>query len=73
MQCGAPMTDTQALVATTIDMLLWQHLERVEGGLDIMDVRCLGIAGLMGVVIKLRPRVAGQAKTALLADKAARL
>ncbi|MDE0333381.1 MAG: UbiD family decarboxylase, partial [Defluviicoccus sp.] len=67
MQCGAPMTDTQALVASAIDMLLWQHLERVEGGLDLIDLRCLGIAGLMAVVIKLRPRVEGQAKTALLA------
>lgn len=67
MQCGAPMTDTQALVASAIDMLLWQHLERVEGGLDLIDLRCLGIAGLMAVVVKLRPRVAGQAKTALLA------
>ena len=68
MQCGAPMTDTQALVATAIDMLLWQHLERVEGGLDLLDVRCQGIAGLMAVIIKLRPRVEGQAKTALLAS-----
>jgi UbiD family decarboxylase len=67
MQCGAPMTDTQSIVATSGDMLLWRHLENVEGGLDLKDVRCLGIAGLMGVVIKLRPRVEGQAKTALLA------
>ena len=67
MQCGAPMTDTQALVATAIDMLLWEHLKNVEGGLDLLDVRCLGLAGMMAVVIKLRPRVEGQAKTALLA------
>jgi 2,5-furandicarboxylate decarboxylase 1 len=67
MQCGAPMTDTQALVATAIDMLLWDHLKNVEGGLDLLDLRCLGIAGLMAVVIKLRPRVEGQAKTALMA------
>ena len=67
MQCGAPMTDTQALVATAIDMLLWDHLKNVEGGLDLIDLRCLGIAGMMAVIIKLRPRVEGQAKTALLA------
>ncbi len=67
MQCGAPMTDTQALVQTTSDMLLWDHLKNVEGGLDLLDVRSLGLAGLMAVVIKLRPRVEGQAKTALLA------
>lgn len=67
MQCGAPMTDTQALVSTAIDMLLWDHLKNVEGGLDLIDLRCLGIAGMMAVIIKLRPRIEGQAKTALLA------
>ncbi|MEC7490959.1 MAG: UbiD family decarboxylase [Pseudomonadota bacterium] len=67
MQCGAPMTDTQALVATAIDMLLWDHLKNVEGGLNLLDLRCLGIAGMMAVIIKLRPRVEGQAKTALMA------
>ena len=67
MQCGAPMTDTQALVATAIDMLLWEHLKNVEGGLDLLDLRCLGLAGMMAVIIKLRPRVEGQAKTALMA------
>ena len=67
MQCGAPMTDTQALVSTAIDMLLWDHLKNVEGGLDLIDLRCLGIAGMMAVIIKLQPRVEGQAKTALLA------
>ena len=67
MQCGAPMTDTQALVSTAIDMLLWNHLKNVEGGLDLIDLRCLGIAGMMAVIIKLRPRIEGQAKTALLA------
>ena len=67
MQCGAPMTDTQALVQTSNDMLLWDHLQNVEGGLDLLDLRCLGIAGMMAVVVKLRPRVEGQAKTALLA------
>ncbi len=67
MQCGAPMTDTQALVSTAIDMLLWEHLKNVEGGLDLLDLRCLGLAGMMAVVVKLRPRVEGQAKTALMA------
>ena len=67
MQCGAPMTDTQALVATAIDMLLWEHLKNVEGGLDLLDLRCLGLAGMMAVVVQLRPRVEGQAKTALMA------
>jgi 2,5-furandicarboxylate decarboxylase 1 len=70
MQCGAPMTDTQSITATCVETVLHDHLKNVEGGLDILDVRSLGIAGLMAVVIKLRPRVEGQAKTALLATLA---
>jgi UbiD family decarboxylase len=70
MQCGAPMTDTQSITATCIETVLHDHLKNVEGGLDVLDVRSLGVAGLMAVVIKLRPRVEGQAKTALLASLA---
>jgi 2,5-furandicarboxylate decarboxylase 1 len=67
MQCGAPLTDTQSITATCIETVVTDHLRNVEGGLDLLDVRCLGIAGLMAIVLKLRPRVEGQAKTALLA------
>ena len=67
MQCGAPMTDTQSITGTCIETVLHDHLKNVEGGLDILDIRCLGLAGLMAVVIKIRPRVEGQAKTALMA------
>ena len=67
MQCGAPMTDTQSITATCIETVVTDHLGNIEGGLDLLDVRCLGIAGLMALVIKLRPRVEGQAKTALMA------
>ena len=42
-------------------------MKNVEGGLDLLDLRCLGLAGMMAVVVKLRPRVEGQAKTALMA------
>jgi 2,5-furandicarboxylate decarboxylase 1 len=67
MQCGAPLTDTQSITATCIEAVLTEHLRNVEGGLDLLDIRSLGVAGLMAVVIKLRPRVEGQAKTALMA------
>jgi len=67
MHAGAPMCDSQSITGTGIEAALHQHLSRVEGGLDILDIRCLGISGLMAVVIKLRPRVEGQAKTALMA------
>ena len=67
MQCGAPMTDTQSITGTCIETVVTDHLRNVEGGLDLIDVRCLGISGLMAIVLKLRPRVEGQAKTALMA------
>ena len=67
MQCGIPMTDTQSITGTCIETVLTDHLKSVEGGLDLRDVRLLGISGLMAVVLKLRPRVEGQAKTAAMA------
>ena len=67
MQCGAPMTDTQSITGTCIETVVTDHLRNVEGGLDLLDVRCLGISGLMAIVLKLRPRVEGQGKTALMA------
>jgi 2,5-furandicarboxylate decarboxylase 1 len=67
MHSGAPMTDPQSITGICVEAALYEHLSKVEGGLDLLDIRCLGVAGLMAVVIKLRPRIAGQAKTALLA------
>ena len=68
MQCGAPPADPQSITATAVEAILHERLKTVEGGLDILDIRCLGLAGLMALVIKLRPRVEGQAKTALMAS-----
>ncbi len=67
MQCGIPMTDTQSITGACIETVVTEHLRNVEGGLDLRDVRLLGISGLMAIVLKLRPRVEGQARTALMA------
>ncbi len=67
IHCGFPETDTQAVTALGIEVATLEHMRRVEGGLDLMDVRCLTVSGLMMIVIKLRPKAAGQAKTALMA------
>ena len=67
MHSGAPMGDPQSITGTCIEAALHEHLSRVEGGMDIIDIRCLGVSGLMAVVLKLRPKVKGQAKTALMA------
>ena len=67
LHCGFPVTDTQATMALGIEVATKEHLGNVEGGLDLLDVRMVTSAGAMMLVIKLRPRVEGQAKTALMA------
>lgn len=67
LHCGAPVTETQTTTALGIEVATREHLQNVEGGLDLLDVRCLAESGLMAIVLKLRPRVEGQAKTALMA------
>ena len=67
IHCGFPVTDTQQTTALGIEIATREHLRNVEGGLDLRDVRCVTAAGLMMLVLKLRPRVEGQAKTALMA------
>jgi UbiD family decarboxylase len=67
LHCGFPATDTQATTGLGIEIATLEHLKRVDGGLDLLDVRLLTISGLMTLVIKIRPRVEGQAKTALMA------
>ena len=67
LHCGAPVTDTQATTALGIEIATREHMLNVEGGLEILDVRSLEVSGLMAIVIKLRPRVEGQSKTALMA------
>jgi 2,5-furandicarboxylate decarboxylase 1 len=67
IHCGFPVTDTQATTALGIEIATRDHLRNVEGGLDLLDIRCIAAAGLMMLVLKIRPRVEGQAKTALMA------
>ena len=54
-------------MALGIEIATKEQLRNVEGGLDLLDVRCHPSAGMMMVVLKIRPRVEGQAKTALMA------
>tara|TARA_R110000868_G_scaffold1514_8_gene11930 strand:- start:3529 stop:4932 length:1404 start_codon:yes stop_codon:yes gene_type:complete len=67
VHCGYPTTDTQGTMALGIEIATKEHLKNVEGGLDLLDVRCHPSGGMMMVVLKMRPRVEGQAKTALMA------
>jgi 2,5-furandicarboxylate decarboxylase 1 len=67
IHCGFPVTDTQATTGLGIEVATREHIKNVEGGLDLLDVRSVREAGLLAIVIKLRPKFEGQAKTALMA------
>ena len=67
LHCGFPVTDTQSTTGLGIEVATFEHLRNVDGGLDLLDLRCLTISGLLMLVLKMRPRVAGQAKVALMA------
>jgi len=67
IHCGFPETDTHGTMCLGLEAATKAHLEKVEGGLDLIDVRALSASGMMMLVLKLRPKVEGQAKTALMA------
>jgi 3-polyprenyl-4-hydroxybenzoate decarboxylase len=52
------------LLAT--ELQIWRQIENIEGGLDVLDICCDASAHGLVAAIKLRPRLMGQAKTALL-------
>lgn len=59
--------DMSGALAIASEILTARHLRTIEGGLDLRDVHCPVRAGGLLTVVQLAPRVAGQAKTALLA------
>ena len=67
LHSGLPTTCAQATTGFGIEIATMEHLSKVEGGMDIHDIRVLPTGGLMLLVIKLTPKVEGQAKTALMA------
>lgn len=67
MQCGLPVSDTQAILALSIETGIWKHVKNVEGYIDLMDVVVPPQSGVMTVVVKFRQRHEGQAKNVLAA------
>lgn len=59
--------DTTSAMAVASEILTARHLRPIEGGLDLRDVHCPPQTGGLVTIVQLAPRVAGQAKTALLA------
>jgi len=67
LHSGVPTTCAQATTGFGIEIATMEHLSKVEGGMDIHDARVIPAGGLMLLVIKMTPKVEGQAKTALMA------
>jgi 2,5-furandicarboxylate decarboxylase 1 len=67
LHCGFPITDAQSTMGIGVEVATKNHLKDVEGGLNLLDVRAVTEAGVMMLIIKMRPRHPGQAKTALMA------
>ncbi len=62
-----PGFDVSGAMAVASEILTARHLRSIEGGLDLRDVHCPVQCGGLLTVVQIAPRVAGQAKTALLA------
>jgi UbiD family decarboxylase len=65
LHVGAP-GDYAATLCLAAEALVAEHIRNIEGGIDFLDIRCPPAAGGRVVVVKLRARVEGQAKTALM-------
>jgi 2,5-furandicarboxylate decarboxylase 1 len=68
MQCGLAPSEAHTLIGTTVEMKLWEHLRAIDGGeLELLDVRCIGAMSPLMVVVRVKQKYPGQARTALLA------
>jgi UbiD family decarboxylase len=65
MQTGAG-GDLAATLCLAAEILVAEHIRNIEGGIDVLDIRCPAVAGGQVVIIKLRGRMEGQTKTALM-------
>jgi 2,5-furandicarboxylate decarboxylase 1 len=68
MQCGLAPSEAHALIGTTVEMKLWEHLSGIDAGeLELLDVRCIGGMSPLFVVLQVKQELPGQARTAALA------
>jgi 2,5-furandicarboxylate decarboxylase 1 len=65
MQAG-PGGDHAGALNLAAAALVAEHVRNIEGGIDFIDIVCPTAAGAQVVVVKLKARVEGQAKTALM-------
>ena len=65
LHVGGP-GDMAGALCLAAELLVAEHIRNIEGGLDFLDIRCPPVAGGQVVIVKLRGRVEGQSKTALM-------
>lgn len=71
MSCGMPPSDAHSITCVVVEARLSEHLRTVDGGLlDIRDIRCPGGMSPLILALRMQPRYAGQAASALLAAAA---
>ena len=71
MSCGMPPSDAHSITCAVVESKLSDHLKSVDGGLlDIRDIRCPGGMSPLIAALRMQPRYAGQARTALMAAAA---
>ena len=71
MSCGMPPSDAHSITCAVVESKLIDHLKGVDGGLlDVRDIRCPGGMSPLIVALRMQPRYAGQARTALMAAAA---
>ena len=71
MSCGMPPSDAHSITCAVVEAKLAEHLKTVDGGLiDLVDIRCPGGMSPLIVALRMQPRYAGQARTALMAAAA---
>ena len=66
VQTGAPGSELAGMLGLATELVVAEHIRNIEGGLDLLDVRCHPAGGGRVLAVKLRPRVEGQSKTALI-------
>jgi len=65
LHLGGP-GDYAGALCLAAEILVAQHIRNIEGGIDFIDISCPPVAGGLALVLKLRARMEGQAKTALM-------
>ena len=71
MSCGMAPSDAHSITCAVVEAKLWDHLKGVDGGLlEVRDIRSPGGMSPLVVAVRMKPRYAGQSRTALMAAAA---